>query len=202
MRSLATESDDKLLRLMLEGDQEAFTALYRRRQSGIYQFALHMSGSAATAEDITQEVFVALIDQAERYDPGKGSLASYLYGVARHKLLHRQQRERLLVPIDSEESDSDISSNDADPLGDLTRREAIEAVRSAVLSLPPHYREAVILCDLQELGYDEAAKALGCPVGTVRSRLHRGRIMLVDRLKKKGEVDDLSAEASSARCFA
>ena len=202
MTSQAMESDDELLRLMLKGDQEAFTALYRRRHGGIYQFALHMSGSAATAEDITQEVFIVLINQGERYDPAKGSLAGYLYGVARNQILRRQQRDWALVPMESD-GDSDIpSAANTDPLGDLTRREAAEAVRSAVLALPARYREVVVLCDLQELSYNEAARALDCPVGTVRSRLHRARAMLADRLRKRGAVDDLSSEASSARCFA
>ena len=71
---------------------------------------------------------------------------------------------------------------DADPLGDLTRAESIEALREAVLTLPVRYREAVVLCDLQEMTYADAAAAIGCAVGTVRSRLHRGRALLAVKL--------------------
>ena len=70
-----------------------------------------------------------------------------------------------------------------DPLGGLTRRQHVLAVRRAVLELPVKYREAVVLCDLQELTYADAATALGCAIGTVRSRLHRGRALLASRLR-------------------
>ena len=70
----------------------------------------------------------------------------------------------------------------ADTLGDLTRAESIDALRQAVLTLPVRYREAVVLCDLQEMSYADAAVALGCAVGTVRSRLHRGRALLALKL--------------------
>ncbi|HKG23879.1 MAG TPA: sigma factor-like helix-turn-helix DNA-binding protein, partial [Blastocatellia bacterium] len=88
-----------------------------------------------------------------------------------------------------------------DPLGDLTRSEAIESVRQAVLALPPHYREVVALCELQEMSYVDAANALGCAVGTVRSRLHRARALLTERLRaasvKKTAVNDIKP----VRCF-
>ncbi len=71
---------------------------------------------------------------------------------------------------------------EANPLADLTRAEGLEALRRAVLSLPLGYREAVVACDLQELTYAEAAEALGCAVGTVRSRLFRGRALLASKL--------------------
>ena len=70
-------------------------------------------------------------------------------------------------------------------LDDLTRRETIDAVRQAVISLPPAYREVVVLCDLQELDYRDVAETLDCPVGTVRSRLHRARTMLIAKLRMR-----------------
>ena len=73
-------------------------------------------------------------------------------------------------------------AGDVDLLGDLTQRETIEQIRRAVLSLPALYREVVVLCDLQDLSYQDAAAALDCPVGTVRSRLNRGRAMLAEKL--------------------
>ena len=78
---------------------------------------------------------------------------------------------------------------DADALGDLTRAESIEALREAVLTLPVRYREAVVLCDLQEMSYADAASALGCAVGTVRSRLHRGRALLAVKLTASERVE-------------
>jgi RNA polymerase sigma-70 factor, ECF subfamily len=168
-------TDHELLLKMLSGDEEAFTTLYRRRQGPVYRFALQMTGSVAIAEDVTQEVFMALLTKTAKYEPVKGSLASFLYGVARNLVLRR---------IEKTAEVEDYPASD-DILDDLTRRETVELVRRAVLSLPPVYREAVVLCDLQDSSYEEAAQALDCPVGTVRSRLNRGRSMLAQKLAVK-----------------
>ena len=79
-------SDEELLRLTLAGDEQSFTALYRRRQAGIFRFALQMCGSESVAEDVVQEVFMALIREGQRFDPSRGTLSSYLYGVARNQV--------------------------------------------------------------------------------------------------------------------
>ena len=165
-------TDQELLVLMLSGDEEAFTILYRRRQGPVYRFALQMTGSVVIAEDVTQEVFMALLTKSAKYDPARGSLASFLYGVARNLVLRRIEKT---AEIEDYAGPEDI-------LDDLTRRETVELVRRAVLSLPPVYREAVVLCDLQDTSYEEAAQALDCPVGTVRSRLNRGRSLLALKL--------------------
>jgi RNA polymerase sigma-70 factor (ECF subfamily) len=169
--------DQELLGRMLGGDEDAFTMLYRRRQGGIYRFALHMTGNAALAEDVTQEVFMTLIEHGERFEPARGSVAAFLYGIARNLVLRRVEKER----ANRETEIADVSS-DVDLLQDLTRQETIDQVRRAVLSLPAVYREAVVLCDLGDMNYRDAADALDCPVGTVRSRLSRGRSMLAQKL--------------------
>jgi RNA polymerase sigma-70 factor, ECF subfamily len=178
-------ADGELWLRVRAGDEAAFVTLYRRRQSAIYRFALRMSGSVAVAEDVTQEVFLALLRDADRYDAARSSLSSYLFGIARNQVLRRLERERNWAPLpeEGEEDGAASLSIEQNPLGDLTRQEMIEAVRQAVLALPPHYREVVLLCDLHELSYQEAAAALACAVGTVRSRLHRGRALLVEKLK-------------------
>jgi RNA polymerase sigma-70 factor (ECF subfamily) len=169
-------SDEELLERTRAGDEAAFVTLYRRRQGGIYRYALHMSGSAAVAEDITQEVFLALMTDWARWDAKRGTVSSYLYGIARKQVLRsleRRSREAELV--------EEVAASD-DTAARLARRESIAAVRSAVLALPAHYREAVVLCELEEMDYAEAAEALACPVGTVRSRLHRARELLAEKL--------------------
>jgi RNA polymerase sigma-70 factor (ECF subfamily) len=90
----------------------------------------------------------------------------------------------------------------AGPLDDLSRTETIESVRRSVLALPEKYREVVVLCDLQELSYLEAAEILGCAVGTVRSRLHRGRALLIEKLRPVSAEEVTAATTKSARCFA
>jgi len=171
------QSDEDLLGAARGGDEAAFTALYRRRQGAVYRFALHMSGDAAVSEDVTQEVFLALLEGSGRFDASRGSLLSFLYGIARNLVLRRVEKKP------TEEADE--IATDEDVLDDLTRRETIEAVRNAVLSLPTQYREAVVLCDLENASYEDAAAALDCQLGTVRSRLSRGRAMLAQKLAAK-----------------
>jgi RNA polymerase sigma-70 factor (ECF subfamily) len=189
-------SDEELLQQMLAGEEEAFAALYRRRQAGVYRFALHMSGSAAAAEDVTQEVFLALMRDAVKFDPRRGTLAAFLYGIARNHVLRSlgRQADR------GSQAECEQAAPDADPLGRLTRRETIETVRAAVLSLPVHYREVVVLCELHELDYAQAAAALGCAVGTVRSRLHRARGMLAERLRGAAAPAGVAGQIKPARC--
>ncbi len=210
MTASTPTSDAELLRLMLAGDEEAFTALYRRRQAGVYRFALQMSGSETVAEDVTQEVFMVLMRDGQNYDPTRGSLAAFLYGVARNLVLRSFQRERAFVALHDDSDDGDSLADERlvshdDPLGDLTRGEMIERVRGAVLALPAHYREVVVLCELHEMSYAEAAGVLGCAVGTIRSRLHRARGMLVEKLRAtttNGAGDTASQTFNTARCFA
>jgi RNA polymerase sigma-70 factor (ECF subfamily) len=183
---------------MMAGDEDAFTALYRRRQAGVYRFALQMSGSEAIAEDVTQEVFLTLMREARGYEPARGSLAAYLYGIARHQVLGCLRRQR---PETSLAASAEPLEASDDPLGDLTRRQSIDAVRRAVLALPAHYREAVVLCDLHEMNYADAAAALGCAVGTVRSRLHRARELLAARLGALHPAGAARPVTSPARCL-
>lgn len=203
-----TPSDDALLRLMLAGDEEAFVALYRRRQAGVYRFALQMCGSESIAEDVTQEVFMVLMREAERYDTSRGSVAAYLYGIARNHVLRHLHRDRNSVQMFDEAGEEESSPfvtqlvAQDDPLGDLTRNETIESVRQAVLGLPAHYREVVVLCELHEMSYAEAAEVLGCAVGTIRSRLHRARALLLDKLRELRRTDTAPSRVDPARCFA
>jgi RNA polymerase sigma-70 factor (ECF subfamily) len=174
-------TDQVLLERALEGDEGAYTALYRLRQGAVYRFALHMSGSAAMAEDVTQDTFLEILRGGRKYDAARGTLRSFLFGVARNFVLRRIGRGRE-EPLEEDATDG-LPSKDTDILRDLTRRETIEQVRCAVLTLPPAYREAVVLCDLEEASYEDAAVALDCPVGTVRSRLSRARAMLASKLR-------------------
>lgn len=192
--ALATINDETLLRRMMAGDVEAFAELYDRRQPSVYRFALRMSGSHAVAEDVTQDVFMALMRDGNLYDSLRGSVAAYLYGMARNRVLKRLARDRAFVSL-SDDATEDEAAGDArfvandDPLAELARHETIEAVRQAILALPPHYREVVVLCNMQEMNYEQAAAIIGCPVGTVRSRLHRARAMLISKLRALGEAE-------------
>lgn len=207
-------TDDGLVRRMIAGDEEAFSLLYRRRHPSIYRFALHMSGNTAVAEDVTQEVFMALIRDTKRFDPARGTLGGFLYGIARNHLRKRWEQDRRLVPL-IDENDSSSGGNDSNGSRALANAqtngngnghhpvpqsrdefaslETIGRVRQAIATLPENYREVVVLCELEELSYEEAASALDCPVGTVRSRLHRARALLVEKLREAQPVRRASA---------
>jgi RNA polymerase sigma-70 factor (ECF subfamily) len=184
MRPTGAEADDELLVRIQGGDEQAFMALYDRRQAALYRFAHHLSGSAAVAEDITQEVFLSLLRESCGFDPSRGTLSGYLFGIARKLLLRHIERARgdVALETDSEETTLPQLAVTDDPMIDLTRREGIANLRRAVQALPRRYREVVVLCDLEEIDYADAAVALGCPIGTVRSRLHRARALLLEKL--------------------
>jgi RNA polymerase sigma-70 factor (ECF subfamily) len=180
-----THSDDDLLRLISAGDERAFLAFYRRHQGTVYRFALHMSGQTEIAEEVTQDVFMVVMRSAKQYDAGRASIAAYLCGVARNFVLRCLERERpyLTVLDDPENEHAEQLSLERNALDELTRHERIESLRKAVLALPPAYREVVVLCDLHELDYADAAGALDCAIGTIRSRLHRARALLLEKMR-------------------
>lgn len=184
--------DGDLLRSMLSGSEEAFAMLYRRYQSGIYRFARQMTGDTGLAEEVLQEVFLTLVRQGRCFDSRRGPLAAWLYGIARNCIRRCLERERPYVALENgadAESAADLLPDCVSEhgLAGLESRETVEQVRRAVLALPENYREVVVLCELQELGYTEAAQILSCPVGTVRSRLHRARELLASRLQRLRE---------------
>jgi RNA polymerase sigma-70 factor (ECF subfamily) len=173
----AQPTDGQLLVRAIAGDEEAFALLYRRRGEAVYRFALGMTGSREAAEEVVQETFLALIEKPSGFDPSRGELLSYLYGIARNHSLRSFRKLGDLAALEE-----DPREEAAGPLQALEAKARVEALRRAVLALPEVYREAVILCDIEELSYAQAAEALGTAVGTVRSRLHRGRTLLAQRL--------------------
>jgi RNA polymerase sigma-70 factor (ECF subfamily) len=193
---METIDEGLLLRRMVAGDEAAFTLLYRRKHPAIYRFALHMSGNAAIAEDVTQEVFMTLIRDAKRFDPARGTLGGFLFGVARNHLRRRWEQERNSVPLpeSADELDAMMARSNAGRVGgkngtsgngngnghlngngngngagvsayllhrdDFAALENVTRVRQAIATLPENYREVVVLCELDELSYEEAAAAL------------------------------------------
>jgi RNA polymerase sigma-70 factor (ECF subfamily) len=176
--------DGHLMERFKAGDRDAFTDLYRAHHPAIFRFAFHMTADAVKAAEITQDVFVWLIHHAAGFDPDRGSLPAFLMGVAR-KLLQRHHRsERLWVQFE----DGATSGLAHDARADLAYAIDAESLRKAIALLPIRYREAIVLCDLENKSYEEAAADLGCALGTIRSRLHRGRQLLTRKFQPKKET--------------
>lgn len=180
-------SDTDLLRQMHAGTAAAFAALYRRHQGPLYRFALLRCGSGDTAADVVQEAFMALLTGKLAYDPLRGQLQHFLFGVARNLILKleegRQRHTALPEPDEDGELELDLASDDQEPLGRLLGNEAAEQVRRALALLPAHYRDPVILYELHDLSYQEIAQVCQVDIGTVRSRLSRARAALAKRLQ-------------------
>jgi RNA polymerase sigma-70 factor (ECF subfamily) len=164
----------ELLRRFRAGDREAFTMLYRIHHPAVFRFALHMTGDRPQAEEVTQDVFVWLIHHPTKFDPERGELGAFLLGVTRRFLQKRYQTEKRFVPFGQAHDRAEPEPTAESDTGDLRR---------AILALPPRYREAVVLCDLEGKSYEETAALLECALGTVRSRLHRARTLLARKLR-------------------
>ena len=192
--------DTRLLTEMRHGNARAFADLYRRHQAPLYRFALLRTGSADTAADIVQEIFLALLSDKLKFDPTRGALQSFLFGVARNTILKREESERRFVSTsssdDDDESDDILVDPAPEPGAHIHANEQAARVRVALSQLAPHYRDVVILYEMHDLTYVEIAQTCKIDIGTVRSRLSRARAQLAQLLKD--EQDDMTNSAPSA----
>jgi RNA polymerase sigma-70 factor (ECF subfamily) len=186
--------DSELLRQAKGGTAASFTALYHRHQGPLYRYAVLRCGSPDTAADIVQEAFMGLLTGRLQFDPLRGQLQHFLFGVARMLALKQDPaRGRMLaLPAagEDDEGEPELASEDAEPLDRLLENETAEEVRRALAQLAPHYRDVVILYELHDLSYLEIASVCQVDIGTVRSRLARGRAALARRLAAHGPAAD------------
>lgn len=190
--------DSDLLRLALAGDEAAFLALYEKLKSGIFRYAFYMTNSRAAAEEITQEVFLYLLKEGGNYREDRGDVGAFAFGIARNFVRRMERRERTYEPLPGDIAlagfSSRLVSTPETLAGQLIRDEVVERVQSAIATLPDHYRQAVVLCDLCELSYEEAASRLRCALGTIRSRLNRAHALLAQKLEPlRGRRADVGA---------
>jgi len=187
MKIRQNDQDEELLKRSAKGDEEAFTVLYRRHVDVLYRFAFRMTGSTWGAEEIIQDVFMTLVREPGKYDAERGTLPAFLFGITRNKIMkyhERLPREISLVERQEDGSGGGLTLRDSfTPAMWAEQRERLEKVRAAVMELPIEFRETVVLCELEEMSYDQAARMLDCPIGTIRSRLHRGRALLLAKLE-------------------
>jgi len=179
-RGIDSSSDEELQRAAGAGSEEALASLYRRHGSLIYRFSLRMCSDQSIAEEVTQEVFLALLRQGESFDPSRAALSTWLCGIARRQVwkhLERRQRDLSieLMALDEEGERFEAESPEDGPADLLTRKEAVAAVRQELDQLPVHLKEVLVLCVFEEMTYEEAALIVAVPVGTIRSRLYRAK---------------------------
>ena len=175
-------ADVRLLAEIVAGVEQSFVELYRRRHNDVYRFAFAMAKSRSFAQDVTQEVFLNVRENASRFDSAKGTVRAWLFGCARHVTLDRLRLERRWT----DDMPADLGTLDSDER--LLADQRVERLHAAIARLPVEYREALVLFELQELTYAETATVLDCPIGTVRSRLHRGRVLLATMLDESEQA--------------
>jgi RNA polymerase sigma-70 factor (ECF subfamily) len=189
------QDDATLVARVRAGDQEAMAAIYGRESAAVFRYALALSGNRNWADDAMQEAFIALATRAESFDASKGSLGAWLAGVARHWLLAQWRSAHQHEPLDEHGDDGPgVVATDAV----LVRRQDIDALWAAVRALPWPFREALVLVDLQERPYEQAAAIAGIEINTLRSRLHRARARLAALLNEQATATAGSAAGEVA----
>jgi len=197
--------EEVLMREVAQGSELAFTWLYRRHQLAIYRYARHMCGSTAVAADVTQETFMTLLDKAGDFRAGEGSVYSYLCGIARNIVMRhlRKNAIRSAREISTEDLDraavAQLDRHGAgDPLDRMLSRERVDWLKAALLKIGVIHREVIVLCELSEMSYEQAAAVMGIPVGTVRSRLSRAKSALFHEFKRVSRLSTPEAQGVQA----
>ena len=173
---------------LVAGDTLALDLIYQEHSGPVYRYLLALCGDASVAADAMHDAFVALIDRPARFDSTRGTLGAYLAGIAR-RVLWARWRDPLhqAMPLDGDDETFDEPMSDTvdDPMQLVVASQDLGALMAALLALPWVFREAVVLVDLQERDYREAAAIAGIPLNTLRTRVLRGRRRLAQALAAK-----------------
>jgi RNA polymerase sigma-70 factor, ECF subfamily len=184
--------DDKcLIDACRAGNTEAFGALVERYQGRLYPTVFRLTGCADEARDVLQEVFLRAFEKLDLFH-GESSFYTWIYRIAVNLALSGRRRKRPTgqLPVGREGNAIDLAYDlgESDPSAPLERAERDRMIQEALDALAPDHRAVVVMKEYDGLHYDEIGAILGVPVGTVRSRLHRARCVLRDRLR--GLVDE------------
>jgi len=176
------QSESRLIFDAASGDVEAFSDIYRRYRDRLYGFIYRMAPAGASPEDLTHDVFLALLEHPERYDPAKGSLLTFLCAIGRCRVvdLIRKNGTRAEKELWSDEGDvlPGVGEVSVTPFDRLLQAEIEDLVGKAVMTLPPLQREALLLRENEGLSYEEIAVVVRGSVGIVKARLYRARQQL------------------------
>jgi RNA polymerase sigma-70 factor (ECF subfamily) len=176
------ERDEDLVRRFLDGDPQAFAVLVDRHSARVFNVALRVLGDPDDARDATQDAFLTVVRKAKQFR-GEAAFSTWLHRItvnACYDILRKRRRQPMLRRVDDEDrAVPDIGP----PVADHAEAAAgtIDVAR-ALQQIPDEYRIVLVLADVQDLPYEEIAKTLDVPIGTVKSRVHRGRIALARAL--------------------
>ncbi|MGL5827102.1 MAG: RNA polymerase sigma factor SigE [Nocardioides sp.] len=161
--------------------------IVERHSDRVYRLAYRLTGNRPDAEDLTQEVFVRVFRSLDTYTPG--TFAGWLHRITTNLFLDQARRkQRIRFDALTDTRAAFIVGADAEPGAAVIERHFDDDVEGALAALPPDFRAAVVLCDVEGLSYDEIADILGAKLGTVRSRIHRGRAMLRQALAHRAPL--------------
>jgi RNA polymerase sigma-70 factor, ECF subfamily len=182
-------TDETLMRAFQEGDETAFATLYTRYRMPIYRFLARKLGSPARAEDLCQEVFVAVVEHAREWR-GEASVKTYFYRIAFNRAISdlRRSEHKVMVADKGISDDEDAPPRYEAVSTDSPERNVVEAerarlVREALATIEPDFRDAIIMKEYEGLTCEEIAEIMGVAVGTVKSRIFRGKVELKRRLE-------------------
>jgi RNA polymerase sigma-70 factor, ECF subfamily len=178
------------------GPSEDFSELIRTCGEKAYNFAYRLSGNEHDARDLVQEAFVRAYEHFGSYEKGR-PFDSWIFKILHNiyldgvRLYAHSHTVSLDAPPPREDASWDelLPGKDPDPVSGMMRQENDEMIQKALDSLPVHYRSAVALCDIEGLSYEQIGEIMSCPVGTVRSRIHQGRVLVrkaYERFLKQG----------------
>jgi len=186
---LSTSDDHALVAAAQRGDRDALDALLRRHYDRVHAICRRVMGSGRDADDAAQEALISIVRGLPRFD-GRSAFTTWLYRIATNAALdelRRRKRRPMLHAVD----DDGQAPEPADPLAHRTVEAVADrlATDGAIAALPDEFKAAVVLRDVADLDYAEIAEVLDVPVGTVKSRIARGRSMLASRLRDDGNQD-------------
>jgi RNA polymerase sigma-70 factor (ECF subfamily) len=179
-----SETDNDLLRRCKTGDQAAWQELVSRHTRRVFGVAYRFTGRVDEAEDLTQDIFVKVYQNLDRFRESEGAFGAWLLTLARHQAIdhYRGRRIERLRQAEDPAVLERVSAPGDSALGNIERDERVRFVHRGLRALPAELRQVLILCDLEGVAYDEIARMLHLPLGTVKSRINRGRLELARRL--------------------
>ena len=171
--------------------QTEFEQLFQRSQRRAYNLAFRLTGNTADAEDVTQDAYLRAWDNFATYDSNR-SFEGWLFRIITNRVIDMRRRQKRVPmfsldnPIhgddDGQPMSHEFAAPDSDPMKLVIEPVMEEKLQSALAALPEDYRMSILLCDVEQRSYQEIADMMHCAIGTVRSRIHRARVMLRKKL--------------------